>query len=183
MSIECQPFTGGTFDQKACEQSLNGVLSKGQQFSVDRQNFISFSGPLRQPTWNNNTCQNALQGATILFSYEPGENSTSISSINLKKVIYKDLQRIDARNFKRQIRVQFSTEDVPELSSSSTMNMTSEFQPGYEAGDLVMISENVPVSVPSLGNCIDGPQIDARFMIPMKSICTIRWLLMKFRLK
>ena len=182
MSIECQPFTGGTFDQKACEQSLNGVLSGGQKFSIDGQSFTSFSGSLQRPTWKNTICQNALQGATILFSYEPGENSTSISSINLKKVIYKNLRQIDATNFKRQIKVQFSTEDIPELSSSTT-NMTSEFQPGYEAGDLVMISENVPVSVPSLGNCIDGPQIDARFMTPMKSICTIRWLFMKFRLK
>ena len=175
-SIECQPFTGGTFDRQACEQSLNGVLLEGQQFSIDDQSFASLSGSLRRPTWNNDTCQNALQRATILFSYEPGENSTSvasISSINLKKVIYKNLRRIDVMNFKRQINVQFSTEDIPELSPSTT-NMTSEFQPGYEAGDLIMVNENVSVSVPSLGSCVDGPQIDAQFMTPMKSICTIR---------
>ncbi|PAV62715.1 hypothetical protein WR25_25837 [Diploscapter pachys] len=175
-SVECQPFTGGTFDRQACEQSLNGVLLEGQQFSIDDQSFASLSGSLRRPTWNNDTCQNALQRATILFSYEPGENSTSIasiSSINLKKVIYKNLRRIDVMNFKRQIKVQFSTEDIPELSPSTT-NMTSEFQPGYEAGDLIMVNENVSVSVPSLGSCVDGPQIDAQFMTPMKSICTIR---------
>ena len=151
-------------------------LLEGQQFSIDDQSFASLSGSLRRPTWNNDTCQNALQRATILFSYEPGENSTSatsISSVNLRNVVYKNLRQIDVMNFKRQIKVQFFTGDIPDLSSSTT-NTTNEFQTGYEAGDLVMISENVSVSIPSLGSCIDGPQIDAQFMTPMKSICTIR---------